>query len=413
MAIYFVVDMKSFYASVECVLRGLDPLETSLVVADESKGKGTICLAISPKMKSLGVKNRCRLFEIEIKDFIIAKPQMKKYIEFSADIYGVLLKLFDKKDIFVYSIDECFIDVTSYLKFFKIDKFKLAQKVIFSIKEETGIPAAVGIGTNLFLAKVALDICAKKQKDFVAFLDEELFKKHLWHHRPLKDFWQISTGISSRLAKFAIYDMFALAHFNYNSLKREFGINAELLFDHAWGKESCTIADIKSYERKSHSLSSNQVLSKPYFYDDAFLVLKEMVENLCLDMTRKKLVASVVHLRISYQDKTASSASKKMDVTTNLYSFVFPFFRNLFNKMVDTKKLIRKIGISFSHVVSEDFEQYLLFHDRKEILRQKKLAKMVVSVHDKFGKNSLLKGNSLLENATQRERNKLVGGHSA
>ena len=413
MAIYFVVDMKSFYASVECVLRGLDPLKTSLVVADESKGKGTICLAISPKMKSLGVKNRCRLFEIEIKDFIIAKPQMKKYIEFSADIYGVLLKLFDKKDIFVYSIDECFIDVTSYLKFFKIDKFKLAQKVIFSIKEETGIPAAVGIGTNLFLAKVALDICAKKQKDFVAFLDEELFKKHLWHHRPLKDFWQISTGISSRLAKFAIYDMFELAHFNYNSLKREFGINAELLFDHAWGKESCTIADIKSYERKSHSLSSNQVLSKPYFYDDAFLVLKEMVENLCLDMTRKKLVASVVHLRISYQDKTASSASKKMDVTTNLYSFVFPFFKNLFNKMVDTKKLIRKIGISFSHVVSEDFEQYLLFHDRKEILRQKKLAKMVVSVHDKFGKNSLLKGISLLENATQRERNKLVGGHSA
>ena len=188
MAIYFVVDMKSFYASVECVLRGLDPLETSLVVADESKGKGTICLAISPKMKSLGVKNRCRLFEIEIKDFIIAKPKIKKYIEFSADIYGVLLKLFDKKDIFVYSIDECFIDVTSYLKFFKIDKFKLAQKVIFSIKEETGIPAAVGIGTNLFLAKVALDICAKKQKDFVAFLDEELFKKYLWHHRPLKDF---------------------------------------------------------------------------------------------------------------------------------------------------------------------------------------------------------------------------------
>ena len=413
MAIYFVVDMKSFYASVECVLRGLDPLETSLVVADKSKGKGTICLAISPKMKSLGVKNRCRLFEIEIKDFIIAKPQMKKYIEFSADIYGILLKLFDKKDIFVYSIDECFIDVTSYLKFFKIDKFKLAQKVIFSIKEETGIPAAVGIGTNLFLAKVALDICAKKQKDFVAFLDEELFKKHLWHHRPLKDFWQISTGISSRLAKFAIYDMFALAHFNYNSLKREFGINAELLFDHAWGKESCTIADIKSYERKSHSLSSNQVLSKPYFYDDAFLVLKEMVENLCLDMTRKKLVASVVHLKISYQDKTASSASKKIDVTTNLYSFVFPFFKNLFNKMVDTKKLIRKIGISFSHVVSDDFEQYLLFHDRKEILRQKKLAKMVVSVHDKFGKNSLLKGISLLENATQRERNKLVGGHSA
>ena len=413
MAIYFVVDMKSFYASVECVLRGLDPLETSLVVADKSKGKGTICLAISPKMKSLGVKNRCRLFEIEIKDFIIAKPQMKKYIEFSADIYGVLLKLFDKKDIFVYSIDECFIDVTSYLKFFKIDKFKLAQKVIFSIKEETGIPAAVGIGTNLFLAKVALDICAKKQKDFVAFLDEELFKKYLWHHRPLIDFWKISTGISSRLAKFAIYDMFALAHFNYNSLKREFGINAELLFDHAWGKESCTIADIKSYERKSHSLSSNQVLSKPYFYDDAFLVLKEMVENLCLDMTRKKLVASVVHLRISYQDKTASSASKKMDVTTNLYSFVFPFFKNLFNKMVDTKKLIRKIGISFSHVVSEDFEQFLLFHDRKEILRQKKLAKMVVSVHDKFGKNSLLKGISLLENATQRERNKLVGGHSA
>lgn len=413
MTIYFVIDMKSFYASVECVLRGLDPLKTSLVVADESKGEGTICLAISPKMKSLGVKNRCRLFEIEIKDFIIAKPQMKKYIEFSADIYGVLLKLFDKKDIFVYSIDECFIDVTSYLKFFKIDKFKLAQKVIFSIKEETGIPAAVGIGTNLFLAKVALDICAKKQKDFVAFLDEELFKKYLWHHRPLKDFWQISTGISSRLAKFAIYDMFALAHFNYNSLKREFGINAELLFDHAWGKESCTIADIKSYERKNHSLSSNQVLSKPYFYDDAFLVLKEMVENLCLDMTRKKLVASVVHLRISYQDKTSSSVSKKMDVTTNLYSFVFPFFKNLFNKMVDTKKLIRKIGISFSHVVSEDFEQYLLFHDRKEILRQKKLAKMVVSVHDKFGKNSLLKGISLLENATQRERNKLVGGHSA
>ena len=276
--IYMCIDLKTFYASVECVERGLDPFNTNLVVADETRGKGTICLAVSPKMKMLGVKNRCRIFEIpkNIK-YIIAMPRMKKYIEYSANIYGVYLKYFSKNDIHVYSIDEAFIDATNYLKLYNKSPIKLAKTIIKDIYDNYGITATAGIGTNLYLAKIALDITAKHSVNNIGYLDEEKYKKELWYHRPLNDFWQIGKGIEKRLNRLGIYDMHDIATANQRKLYKEFGINAEYIIDHAWGKESCTIADIKAYKPKTNSISNNQILFEDYSFEKTRLVLKEMV----------------------------------------------------------------------------------------------------------------------------------------
>ena len=246
---YLCIDLKTFYASVECVERGLDPFNTNLVVADPERGKGTICLAISPKMKMLGVKNRCRIFEIPptIK-YIVATPRMKKYIEYSANIYAIYLKYFSKEDIHVYSIDEAFMDVTQYLKLYKLNPIDLAKKIIKDIFKTYGITATAGIGTNMYLAKIALDITAKHNPNNIGYLDEEKYKKELWHHKPLSDFWQIGRGIERRLNKMRIFDMYDIAHTTQKRLYKEFGVNAEYLIDHSWGKESCTIADIKAYK---------------------------------------------------------------------------------------------------------------------------------------------------------------------
>ena len=285
---YLCIDLKTFYASVECVERGLDPFNTNLVVADPDRGKGTICLAVSPKMKMLGVKNRCRVFEIppNIK-YIMATPRMKKYIEYSANIYEIYLKYFSKDDIHVYSIDEAFMDVTNYLKLYKVAAIDLAKMVIKDIFKTYGITATAGVGTNMYLAKIALDITAKHSSTNIGFLDEEKYKNELWHHKPLSDFWQIGKGIERRLNKMRIFDMYDIAHTDQKKLYKEFGVNAEYLIDHSWGRESCTIADIKKYKPKTNSIANSQILFKDYSFEKARLVLKEMVELRKFEISRK------------------------------------------------------------------------------------------------------------------------------
>lgn len=273
---YLCIDLKTFYASVECVERHLDPFNTNLVVADPSRGKGAICLAISPKMKMLGIKNRCRIYEIPpTVKYIVALPRMKKYIEYSANIYAIYLKYFAKEDIHVYSIDEAFMDATNYLKMYNMTAVELAQTIIKDIFNTYGITATAGIGTNMYLTKIALDITAKHSSTNIGYLDEEKYKNELWHHKPLTDFWQIGNGIERRLNKMRIFDMYDIAHAEQKKLYKEFGVNAEYLIDHSWGKESCTIADIKAYKPKTNSISNSQILFEDYSFEKARLVLKE------------------------------------------------------------------------------------------------------------------------------------------
>lgn len=412
--VYFVVDMKSFFASVECAERGLNPFSTNLVVADPQRTQTTICLAITPAMKKLGVKNRCRLYEIpQNLKYIIASPQMSKYIEYASKIYALYLKYIDKADIHVYSIDECFLDVTDYLKLYKIRAKSFAKKLIGEIWEQIHVPATVGIGTNLFLAKIALDITAKRSKDSIGWLDEEKFKKELWHHKPLTDFWQISTGISSRLLHYGIDDMFGIAHCKEEILYKEFGVNAQLLLDHAWGREPCLMSDIKNYRAKSRSISSSQILSCNYNFEDARIIFQEMIQNSCYDLFKQGFVASVISFAVGYGDGKRSSvgASLKINEVTNLNSILSKYFLALFDEKVDRHKPIRKLSIGFSSLRKQDEESYSFFVDKQSVEKEKNLTSSIISLHSKFGKNSVLKGFDLNEKATQRERNMLIGGH--
>ncbi len=413
---YFVIDMKSFFASVECAERGLDAMTTKLVVADESRTDKTICLAVSPAMKALGVKNRCRLFEIPKNiDYIIAPPRMKKYIEYAAEIYAIYLKYIDKNDIHVYSIDECIIDATDYLKIYNLKAKEFAKKLMSEINEKLHIPSTAGIGTNMYLAKIALDITAKKSPDRIGWLTEEKFIKTLWNHKPLSDFWQISKGTIDRLAKYCIYDMEGIAKADENLLYKEFGINAELLIDHAYGREPCLMSDIKSYKSKAKSISSSQILPCNYSYNDAKTIMREMVQNGCYDLYRQGYVTQHLHLYIGYGDVRDDFAKgmTKMRETTNLYSIIGRYAEELFDKIVDKSRPIRRIGYDFSDLASKDWEQYDMFTDLKSIEKEKRLVESVLALQDKFGKNSILKGLDLDEKATQRERNDSIGGHKA
>ncbi len=413
--IYFVIDMKSFYASVECAERGLDPFKTNLVVADSERGKGTVCLAITPHMKALGVKNRCRFYEIpKYIDFIVAKPRMKLYIKYASEIYAIYLKYIDKNDIHVYSIDECFLDVTDYLKLYKTTAKSFAKKLMEEVSNFLHVPSSCGIGSNLFLAKVALDITAKKTKDGIGILDEESFKKTLWEHKPLTDFWGISHGISTRLEKFGISTMSGIASCDENVLYKEFGVNAELLIDHANGIEPCLISDIKNFKAKSTSISSSQILPCNYSFNDAKIVLFEMIENGCLDLAKQKLSTNVLHLFIGYGDVKNDSVkmSEKIKETTNNFKILIGYFDKMFEKIVDKSRPIRKIGFAFANLADENLEVYDLFTNTNKIKKEKKVADSVLLVKEKFGKNAILRGTSFKEKATQRERNKMVGGHN-
>ena len=413
---YLCIDLKTFYASVECVERGLDPFNTNLVVADESRGKGAICLAITPKMKMLGVKNRCRLFEIPptIK-YMIAMPRMKKYIEYSANIYAIYLKYFSKEDIHVYSIDEAFMDVTNYLKMYQMNPVELAKTIIKDIFKTYGITATAGIGTNMYLAKIALDITAKHSATNIGYLDEEKYKKELWYHKPLTDFWQIGKGIERRLNKMRVFTMYDVAHTDQKRLYKEFGVNAEYLMDHSWGKESCTIADIKKYKPKTNSITNSQVLFEDYSFEKARLVLKEMVELGSLRLIENNLVTNTVGLYIGYSKDIikATSESKKLENYTNVYSELLKAFLEIYDKNTDRRVAIRRIGVNFANVIETENVQLSLFADQEKIDKERKLELTISGIKNKMGKNTILKGMNLEEGATTLVRNKLIGGHNS
>ena len=413
---YLCIDLKTFYASVECVERGLDPFNTNLVVADESRGKGTICLAVSPKMKMLGVKNRCRLFEIPptIK-YMIAMPRMKKYIEYSANIYAIYLKYFAKEDIHVYSIDEAFMDATNYLKLYQMNPVELAKTIIKDIYKNYGITATAGIGTNMYLAKIALDITAKHSATNIGYLDEEKYKKELWHHKHLTDFWQIGKGIERRLNKMRVFTMYDVAHTDQKRLYKEFGVNAEYLIDHSWGKESCTIADIKKYKPKTNSITNSQVLFEDYSFEKARLVLKEMVELGSLKLIENNLVTNTVGLYIGYSKDIikATSESKKLENYTNVYSELLKAFLEIYDNNINRGVAIRRIGVNFANVIETENVQLSLFADQEKIDKERKLELTISGIKNKMGKNTILRGMNLEEGATTILRNKLVGGHNA
>ena len=413
---FLCIDLKTFYASVECVERRLDPFNTNLVVADPSRGRGAICLAVTPKMKMLGVKNRCRIYEIppNIK-YIVALPRMKKYIEYSANIYAIYLKYFSKDDIHVYSIDEAFIDVTKYLKLYKVTAVELAKIVINDIFNKYGITATAGVGTNLYLAKVALDITAKHSVTNIGFLNEEKYKKELWHHRPLKDFWQIGNGIEKRLNKLRIFDMYDIAHTEPKRLYKEFGVNAEYIIDHAFGRESCTIEDIKRYNPKSNSLSNSQVLFEDYSFEKARIVLKEMVELGSLRLIEQNLSTNKIKLYVGYSKDIINSTggTERIINYTNVYSELLKPFLKIYDESTNRNVGIRRIGISFDNVLETNNVQLTLFKDQTKIDKEKKLELTINNIKNKMGKNKVLRGIDLQEGATAIIRNQLIGGHNS
>ena len=325
--IYFYIDMKTFYASVECAERNLNPFETNLVVADVSRGKNALCLAISPKLKAQGVHNRCRLSDIPSSiRYEIAKPRMQLYINYAADIYELYLNYFDPADIHVNSIDESFVDVTDYLGLYGNDPIALAKKLMNEIATKMGIPSTTGIGTNLFLAKVALDITAKKSRDHLGYLNEEIFRKTLWDHKPITDFWQIAQGKANRLARMGITTMRGICHAPQEILYKVFGVDAELLIDHAWGRESCLMQDIKNYRSKSHSVSSSQILPSDYTFDQARVVMAEMVQHGCHQLMRRHVITKKVWIGVGYSGEShlTSQGSVRLNDATAVNSLILP-----------------------------------------------------------------------------------------
>jgi len=483
--ICIAIDLKSFYASVECVERGLDPLTTNLVVADESRTEKTICLAVSPSLKAYGIPGRARLFEVvqKVKEvnrtrpdnpvtYIVAKPRMKLYMDYSTRIYNVYLKYVAPEDIHVYSIDEVFMDVTSYLNTYKMTPHELAIKMIRDVLKETGITATAGIGTNLYLSKIAMDIVAKHipaDEDGVriAELDERKYRELLWEHRPLTDFWRVGRGTAKRLEEVGLLTMGDIArcsigerneYYNENLLYKLFGVNAELLIDHAWGHEPCTMADIKAYKPSTNSIGSGQVLQHPYEFDKARLIIKEMTELLVLDLVDKKLVTDQIVITVGYDIENlkdpARRAKYKGPVTTDGYGRQLPKSAHgtgnlekrtsstrlimeavlkLFDEIVDKNLLVRRVYITANRVVNEskaeeetknNYEQLDLFTDysvleqerkkeQESLDKEKALQQAMLNVQKRYGKNAMLKGMNLEEGSMTIERNSQIGGHKA
>ena len=503
--IYAAIDLKSFYASVECVERKLDPLKTNLVVADESRTDKTICLAVSPSLKQWGIPGRPRLFEVKQKvkqvnaarkaklpnqifegsshhsdeliknpnlelSYIAAPPRMRKYMEYSTKIYSIYLKYISPEDIHVYSIDEVFIDLTQYVKLYKCTAKELVRKIIRDVLRNTGITATAGLGTNLYLCKIAMDIVAKKMKPDkdgvrIAGIDEKSYRKLLWNHTPITDFWRIGRGYAKKLEEYGMYTMGDVARcsigkpgdfYNEELLYRLFGVNAELLIDHAWGWEPCTIAQIKAYKPLENSLSSGQVLHCPYEFDKAKLIVREMTELLVRDLVKKRLVTDQLVLTVGYDieclknpevkkkysgpvtvDYYGRSVPKHAHGTTNLSKHmastkvIVNAVTELFERIVNRDLLVRRMYVVANHVVREDdikqetvYEQLDMFTDyaalqkkkeaeEKMIKKEKSLQQAVLNIEQKYGKNAILKGMNLEEGATSIDRNNQVGGHRA
>lgn len=412
---YICIDLKSFYASVECVERGLDPMTTNLVVADMSRTEKTICLAITPAMKSLGVKNRCRVFEIpDGIEYIAAVPRMQLYIDYAARIYGIYLKYISKEDIHVYSIDEAFMDVTDYLSLYNMTARELGLKIMDEIYDKVGVRATCGIGTNLYLTKVALDISAKHSKDFIGELDEESYKKTLWTHKPLTDFWRVGRGTSIKLAEYGIFTMRDITRCDEELLYRLFGIDAELLIDHAWGRESVTMPDIKNYKSQTNCLSSGQVLASDYDFESGKLIVKEMMDLLCLDLVKKNLVTKSITLTVSYSsrlDMQSAHGTINLDDETNADVILIPAIEKLYEEVVNEQCFVRRVNITCNNVVEESYHQFNLFGDYEASCKNRKVQEAVLNIKGRYGKNAILKGMNFEENATTRERNTQIGGH--
>ena len=482
--IYICIDLKSFYASVECRERGLDPLHTNLVVADKSRTEKTICLTVSPSLKKYGIPGRARLYEVVQKvkevneerkkknhyypftgrsyleedldnnydlelDYIVAPPRMKYYMDYSAKIFDIYLRYVSSEDIYSYSIDEVFCDITSYLKTYKKTPRELITEMIKTVYDETGITATGGIGTNMYLAKIAMDIVAKHMdaNEYgvrIAGLDENTYKKLLWTHRPLTDFWRVGKGIAKKLEDNNIYTMGDIARCsieNEDLLYKLFGVNAEFLIDHAWGVETCTIRDAMSYKPKFNSISVGQVLHKPYDYSHTRLIVKEMTDNLVLDLVNRRLVTDQIVLEIGYdisnlkfytgeikEDFYGRKIPKhahgtiRIDHKTSSSRVILPLVLELYDKIINKDLVVRRINVVFSNVYKKsknvEVEQLDLFTDYS--LRDKKLIeeehdeeleKVLIDIKSKYGKNAILKGMNLMEGGTAIERNKQVGGH--
>lgn len=423
---YFCIDLKSFYASVECVERGLDPLRARLVVADNERGPATVCLAVTPPLKKLGIKSRCRIYQIpDSIQYIKAVPRMKLYMKYSARIYKIYLKYFDKDDIHVYSIDEAFIDAGRYLKMYGGDAEKLALRITGEILKTTGITAACGIGTNLYLAKAALDLIAKKEASGIAALNEQRYRALLWDHKPLTDFWRIGKGMAQRLEKYGIYTMKQLALADRKLIYKTFGVDAELMIDHAWGRETVTMSDIKSYIPKEKSISAGQVLSRDYSAEEARLILKEIIGNLCLELVEKDILASAVSLDLSCPGsfspgRAAARGSVKLPFHTDSYRIISEKAVNLYDSITDrmTQEAgaacrIRRINVAFSGITRGENAQLDMFSGGADYGKEREMAKTVIKIKDKFGKNSIFSGMSLQECATAIQRNGQIGGHKA
>ena len=414
---YMVIDMKCFYASVECAERQLNPFETCLVVADETRGPNALCLAISPKMKALGIKNRCRLSEIpkDVK-YIIAPPRMQLYIDYAADIYAIYLNYFSPDDIHVYNIDESFLDVTHYLGAYHMTPKLLAKTLMNEIANQLHIPSTAGIGTNLFLAKIALDISAKHAKDHMGYLDEELFRQTLWDHEPLTDFWQIADGTMARLAKYGIRTMRGITQASEQLLYKTFGKDAELLIDHAWGRESCRMEDIKNYRAKTHSVSFSQILPRDYSYEEARIVMQEMILHGTHELMKRKVIAPRVSIYVGYTYRATIPGSKgsiKLTSATAVNSLLQEAVMPIFDRIADRETPIRRLAIAFENVVDEGCEGYDLFTDWHAVEREKARERAVMEINGRYGKNAVLRGTNYLKGATQRERNEMIGGHRA
>lgn len=487
---YIAIDLKSFYASVECVERGLDPLDTLLVVADKSRTDKTICLAVSPALKAYGIGGRARLFEVvqkvrdincrrgrkgsstsgkELKehpelavDYLVATPRMAHYIDYSTKIYNVYLRYIAPEDIHVYSIDEVFIDATSYLGTYKMTAHELAMKMIREVLAETGVTATAGIGTNMYLAKIAMDIVAKKMPPDnygvrIAELDEMSYRHKLWDHQPLTDFWRVGRGIANRLAQYGILTMGDIAltsHKNENLLYKLFGMNAELLIDHAWGWEPVTMNFVKSYKPETHSVCSGQVLQSAYTFEKARNVILEMIDTISLDLIDKRLYTSQIVLQIGYDIESLSrpeirskyhGAVKKdfygrqvpqhahgtinIDHPTSSGSILTAKVAELFDRIVNPDLLVRRLSITANKLIPESEVKLVarplqlnLFSDyeeeerkrkekEKELARERRRREAELNIKRKFGKNAILKGLNFAEGATQRDRNSQIGGH--
>lgn len=415
--IYLCIDLKSFYASVECRERGLDPILTRLVVADPERTEKTICLAVSPAMKALGVSSRCRVFEIpEGIDYVMAPPRMQLYIDYSAEIYGVYLKYISKEDIHVYSIDEVFMDVTDYLGMYQMTARELAITIMQDVYLTTGITATCGVGTNLYLAKIALDIMSKHAYEHIGELDEETYCKTLWNHRPITDFWRVGKGIAKRLESQGIYTMGDVARADEDMLYRMFGIDAELLIDHAWGRETTLMSDIKNYKARSNSISSGQVLSRDYSFEEGRLIVKEMADLLALELVDKGLVTDSITLHVGYDKRLemkSAHGTMPMSITTSSAKQLRAYTEKLYEQIVSPYHYIRRVSLTYNHVVDEAFSQYDLFTDPEEMEREHQLQKAMLNIKEKFGKNAILKGMNLEKAGTTIERNQQIGGHKS